>query len=59
MKKDGLIKCNRCEGDACYTQVINKVTLYSFFKSFLRYKITKYYHDISQSLKSAAKQSIL
>jgi len=31
MKKDGLIKCNRCEGDACYTQVINKVTLYSCY----------------------------
>jgi len=31
MKNDNLIKCNRCEGDACYTQKINKITLYSCY----------------------------
>ena len=31
MNKDNLIKCNRCEGDACYTQKIGKITLYSCY----------------------------
>ena len=31
MKDDNLIKCNRCEGDACYTQKVNKITLYSCY----------------------------
>ena len=31
MKKDDLIKCNRCEGDACYIQKIGKITLYSCY----------------------------
>ena len=31
MKDDNLIKCNRCEGDACYTQIVNKITLYSCY----------------------------
>ena len=31
MKDDELIKCNRCEGDACYIQKINKITLYSCY----------------------------
>ena len=31
MKNDNLIKCNRCEGNACYTQEVNKITLYSCY----------------------------
>ena len=31
MNKDNLIKCNRCEGDACYTQKVGKITLYSCY----------------------------
>ena len=31
MKDDNLIKCNRCEGDACYIQKVNKITLYSCY----------------------------
>jgi len=31
MKDDNLIKCNRCEGDACYVQKVNKITLYSCY----------------------------
>jgi len=31
MEKDNLIKCNRCEGDACYTQKVGKITLYSCY----------------------------
>ena len=31
MNKDDLIKCNRCEGDACYTQKIGKIILYSCY----------------------------
>ena len=31
MKDDNLIECNRCKGDACYTQEVNKITLYSCY----------------------------
>ena len=31
MNKDNLIKCNRCGGDACYVQKVNKITLYSCY----------------------------
>ena len=31
MKDDNLIKCNRCKGDACYIQKVNKITLYSCY----------------------------
>ena len=31
MKDDNLIKCNRCGGDACYIQKVNKITLYSCY----------------------------
>ena len=29
--EDKLIKCNRCEGDACYPQKVGKITLYSCY----------------------------
>ncbi len=29
MKIDNLIKCKRCGSDACYTQKVNNITLYS------------------------------
>ena len=31
MVEDQLIKCNRCGGDACYTQKVGKITLYSCY----------------------------
>ena len=31
MKNDNLIVCNRCEGNACYTQEVGKITLYSCY----------------------------
>ena len=31
MENDNLIVCNRCKGNACYTQEVNKITLYSCY----------------------------
>ena len=31
MENDNLVICNRCEGNACYKQVVNKITLYSCY----------------------------
>ena len=31
MKKDNLIVCKRCGGNACYTQKVGKITLYSCY----------------------------
>jgi len=31
MRNDNLIKCNRCRGNACYIQEVNKITLYSCY----------------------------
>ena len=31
MKDDNLIECNRCNGNACYIQKVNKITLYSCY----------------------------
>ncbi len=31
MKNDNLIVCKRCGGNACYTQEVNKITLYSCY----------------------------
>tara|TARA_R110000787_G_scaffold5544_1_gene20314 strand:- start:60 stop:560 length:501 start_codon:yes stop_codon:yes gene_type:complete len=31
IENDNLVKCNRCEGDACYKQVVSTVTLYACY----------------------------
>tara|TARA_R110001592_G_scaffold43260_1_gene140339 strand:- start:965 stop:1462 length:498 start_codon:yes stop_codon:yes gene_type:complete len=31
VETDKLIKCNRCEGDACYVQEVNSIKLYSCY----------------------------
>ena len=31
MRSDNLIKCKRCGGNACYTQEVNNITLYSCY----------------------------
>ena len=31
LENDKLSECSRCKGDACYTQVVNNITLYSCY----------------------------
>jgi len=31
LSNDGLVKCNRCQGDACYEQKVNDIILYSCY----------------------------